>query len=321
MSQDNESKTNDVIPRACGLLIIEVENSNPNGDPDRDSDPRQRPDGLGEISPVSFKRKLRDIVDAKALEVWPTLKKRLQKKGIAIVDAEYGILEKRGRDRKVIVKEIQDGTFDYKYWDARLFGNTFLESKEKTEKELGRRLSEEEWATLRRNIKSGCVQFGMGISLKPVEIRRHTETNKAGVGDKDKSGEEKQQGMAPLGCRYVVQGLYAMPFFVNPHSAHYSKCRQADLEVLFQLIPAAYPLTASKARPSVSVRLAHYLEHVDALGSFHDLRTIEALKKHVGSDSWSEADARQFLAEYTPKFARYRELVAGIEITPDQLTS
>ena len=59
MSQTDESKTNDVIPRACGLLVIEVENSNPNGDPDRDSDPRQRPDGLGEISPVSFKRKPR----------------------------------------------------------------------------------------------------------------------------------------------------------------------------------------------------------------------------------------------------------------------
>jgi CRISPR-associated protein Csd2 len=50
---------NDNIKRSTGLLIIEVVNSNPNGDPDRESDPRQRPNGLGEISPVSFKRKLR----------------------------------------------------------------------------------------------------------------------------------------------------------------------------------------------------------------------------------------------------------------------
>ena len=47
----------DTIKRATGLLVIEVVNSNPNGDPDRESDPRQRPDGCGEISPVSFKRK------------------------------------------------------------------------------------------------------------------------------------------------------------------------------------------------------------------------------------------------------------------------
>ena len=49
--------------RATGLLVIEVVNSNPNGDPDRESDPRQRPDGRGEISGVSFKRKLRDLLE------------------------------------------------------------------------------------------------------------------------------------------------------------------------------------------------------------------------------------------------------------------
>ena len=35
------------IKRATGLLVIEVVNSNPNGDPDRESDPRQRPNGCG----------------------------------------------------------------------------------------------------------------------------------------------------------------------------------------------------------------------------------------------------------------------------------
>ena len=48
--------------RATGLLILEVVNSNPNGDPDRENDPRQRPTGLGEISPVSVKRKIRDLI-------------------------------------------------------------------------------------------------------------------------------------------------------------------------------------------------------------------------------------------------------------------
>lgn len=51
------------IKRATGLLVIEAVNSNPNGDPDRESDPRQWPNGRGEISPVSFKRKLRDLLD------------------------------------------------------------------------------------------------------------------------------------------------------------------------------------------------------------------------------------------------------------------
>ncbi len=53
----------DEMKRATGLLVIEVVNSNPNGDPDREADPRQRPNGCGEISPVSFKRKVRDLLD------------------------------------------------------------------------------------------------------------------------------------------------------------------------------------------------------------------------------------------------------------------
>lgn len=308
MSEKTESKPNQGIARACGLIVIEVVNSNPNGDPDRDSDPRQRPDGLGEISPVSFKRKLRDIVEAKAADIWPAVKARLKSRGFDTKDGDYDVLEKRGRDRRTIVKEIQDGAFDAKYWDARLFGNTFLESKDKTEKDLGRKLTDEEWATLRRNIKSGVVQLGMGISLSPVEIRRHTETNKAGV------ESDKGSGMAPLGCRYVVHGIYTMPFFVNPQSAHYSKCTLADLELMLQLIPAVYALTASKARPCVSVRFAHYLEHQDALGSFPDLRVLEKLTGKAEETAWNEAAAKAFLEANAPKFACYRELVSGIEI-------
>ena len=49
--------------RGTGLLIIEVCGSNPNGDPDAEGEPRTiGADRRGLISPVSFKRKLRDIV-------------------------------------------------------------------------------------------------------------------------------------------------------------------------------------------------------------------------------------------------------------------
>ena len=92
------------INRATGLLILEVVNSNPNGDPDRESDPRQRANGQGEISPVSFKRKLRDLVEAKDQPVFQSLKERL-----CLEDGCYEILESRGRNREAIKKEMSDG--------------------------------------------------------------------------------------------------------------------------------------------------------------------------------------------------------------------
>ena len=67
-----------LVPRITGLLILEVRKSNPNGDPERESSPRQRPDAKGEISPVSVKRKLRDLVSEKEGVVWQEVKKTLE---------------------------------------------------------------------------------------------------------------------------------------------------------------------------------------------------------------------------------------------------
>ncbi|MDP2895132.1 MAG: type I CRISPR-associated protein Cas7, partial [bacterium] len=119
------AETNGIV-RATGLLVIEVINSNPNGDPDRESDPRQRPDGRGEISPVSFKRKIRDLVETKEGPVWKQIAETFHP---PLSAEQFVILESRGRDRKAIEKEIKDGLFQEKYWDGRVFGNTFLEKE------------------------------------------------------------------------------------------------------------------------------------------------------------------------------------------------
>ena len=255
----NEQDTNKIV-RATGLLVIEVINSNPNGDPDRESDPRQRPDSRGEISPVSFKRKVRDLIENKDGDVWKEIAKELELK-----EEQFMILESRGRDRKTIGKELNDGVFSDKYWDGRVFGNTFLEEGAAD------------------TIKTGVVQFGLGLSVAPITISRHTNTNKAGV------QEGKDRGMAPMGYRFVPHGVYCMPFFVNPTAAHKSGCTKEDINVLLRVIPYAYPHTRSHARPMVEVRHAWYIEHKSALGSCSDFALITALtpKKEDNPDEAS----------------------------------
>jgi CRISPR-associated protein Csd2 len=271
---------NDNIKRSTGLLIIEVVNSNPNGDPDRESDPRQRPNGLGEISPVSFKRKLRDLIENTEGPVFTDVCKKL---GLNNKD-EFKILESRGRDRKTITlemgkdirkfdqEEFLKNPFVKKYWDGRLFGNTFLE-------EGGNK----------GYIKTGVAQFTMGLSVAPVLIQRHTNTNKAGV------EEGKTQGMAPLAYRVVEHGVYCMPFYVNPSHAYKSGCTQKDVDLMKALIPYAYDHTRSAIRPDVRIRHAWYMEHQNSLGSCADWKLIDALTpKRMGSDpmqpstSWSD---------------------------------
>lgn len=251
------AKEKEEINRATGLLVIEVRNSNPNGDPDRESDPRQRNDNRGEISPVSFKRKLRDLVEDKEGPVWMGVSKELKK-----ADERYFILESRGRDRAEIQKELKNGSFKDKYWDGRIFGNTFLEEGAST------------------SVKAGVVQFGLGVSISPVEIERLTNTSKSGV------QEGKDRGMAPMAYRIVKHGIYCMPFFVNPTAAVKTGCTQEDIDLLLNLIPYAYQHSASYIRPSVEIRHAWYVEHKSALGSCSDFALIDALtpKRKEGFD-------------------------------------
>ena len=250
------------VKRFTGLLIIEVVNSNPNGDPDRESDPRQRPDGRGEISPVSFKRKVRDLVHAKEGPVWKAMQTEMD-----LNADKFMILESRGRDRKQIEGELKEESFQGKYWDGRVFGNTFLEEG------------------VADTIKTGVAQFGLGLSVAPIEISRHTNTNKAGV------QEGKDRGMAPMGYRFVPHGVYCMPFFVNPSMAHKSGCTQQDIDLLFKVIPHAYAHTRSHARPLVDLRHAWVIEHKSALGSCSDFAIIDALTPTSNDDSTTPSNA------------------------------
>ena len=276
------------VKRFTGLLIIEVVNSNPNGDPDRESDPRQRPDGRGEISPVSFKRKVRDLIEAKDGIVWKEIQTEMN-----LCEDRFGILESRGRDRKQIVDELNDGSFQGNYWDGRVFGNTFLEEGAAD------------------TIKTGVVQFGLGLSVTPVEISRHTNTNKAGV------QEGKDRGMAPMGYRFVPHGVYCMPFFVNPSMAHKSGCTQQDIDLLFKVIPYAYAHTRSHARPLVDLRHAWVIEHRSVLGSCSDFEIIDALTPVRNGDptdpsnTWSDYTVpTQLSDDLAARISYLRDLIA-----------
>ena len=275
------------IKRATGLLIIEAVNSNPNGDPDRESDPRMRDNGLGEISPVSVKRKIRDLVGEHDAPFFQNLPE------IFLQEADrYCILESRGRDRNAIKAEMSKKTKDFnetaflsspfvkKYWDARVFGNTFLE-------EGGNK----------GYIKTGVVQMGMGLSISPIRIVRHTNTNKAGV------QEGKNAGMAPLAFRVVEHGVYCMPFFVNPNYAGKSGCTAKDIELLKLAIPYLYDLNRSAIRPDVRLRHAWYIEHKNNLGSCPDYLLLEALTpERIGnpmdpSEKWGDYQDKTGLPE------------------------
>jgi Cas7 group CRISPR-associated protein Csh2 len=269
---EHKVMTDSQVPRITGLLVIEVRKSNPNGDPERESSPRQRPDAKGEISPVSIKRKLRDLMEEKEEILWNAVRAEL-----TLPDGDqYEILESRERGWKELKEkdETKRATeawertsqlmnsdfpcFKKRYWDARLFGNTFLE---KAKEESG----------IQNTIRSGVAHFAVGVSVAPIEIEFSTWTKKA------PAEAEKTRGMAPMAFRVVKHGLYTVPFFVNPTQARKTGCSAADVEIMFRLLKYAYPHTRSVIRTQVEIIHAHTVQHKNPLGSFSDFALLDAL--------------------------------------------
>jgi len=285
-AKEQQTMTENQVPRITGLLIIEVRKSNPNGDPERESSPRQRPDGKGEISPVSIKRKLRDLIEQRDETLWQSLTSK-----IALPEGyEYEILESRERGWKDLkdADETKRATeawgktsslinsdfpgFQKRYWDARLFGNTFLE---KAKEEKG----------IQNTIRAGVAHFGVGVSVAPIEIEFSTWTKKA------PAQEDKTRGMAPMSFRVVKHGLYTVPFFVNPTQARKTGCTAADVQLMLHLLKHAYPHTRSVIRTEVEIIHAHVMQHSDALGSFSDFALLDALAPKRVPDKTKPSEA------------------------------
>jgi len=220
------------------------------------------------ITGVSFKRKVRDIVLRKDGQVWPKVAPLLaivQNNGSwTRAGYEFEILESREHNRGDIDRLIKDNFdgFKRRFWDARVFGNTFLEEG------------------VGDTIRAGVAQFGLAVSVSPVRVHRLTKTKMAPAQGGSDGEEGPTRGMAPLAHRVVEHGVYTMPFFINPTGAQGKRgtgCQPFDIHLLLKLIRYAYPHTKSDIRPLVEVRHAWYAEHEDGLGSFSEFEFIEAM--------------------------------------------
>ena len=207
------------IKKVYGAAIVQATTSNPNGDPDNDGAPRKDINDYGMISPVAFKRRLRDSV-ARRSDAWQGVVDEL---GISSKEAEerFQIYVLKDRKPEAIKKEVENiDNFHSKYWDARVFGNTILESSER--------------GGSRDSVRCGVVTVYTGKSLAPVDLGAQTFTRVAGI------QEGKDQGMGIECHKYVEHAIYLQPFCVNPERAKETGVEQKDINVLLGLVPHLY---------------------------------------------------------------------------------
>jgi CRISPR-associated protein Csd2 len=230
------------------LILFEVTNGNPNGDPDSGNMPRVDPStSLGLISDVCLKRKVRNFVqffppssNGKGYDILiqpGAVIERSQKK--AIDETEKPI----AADKRSHAERVKDWICEH-YYDVRTFGQVISTGDSV--------MKGSTFGQIR-----GPVQFTFGRSFHPVLPVEITITRCAVTKEADAAKERT------MGQKYIVPyALYAAKCYISPPFAEQTGFDQKDYDVLIEALTHLFDHDRSAARGDMVVRGLFDFEHV-----------------------------------------------------------
>ena len=238
------------------VVYFDVENGNPNGDPDAGNMPRVDPEtGLGLVTDVCLKRKIRNYVET-AKEDAPGYKIYIKDgvplnrsdneafKALGIKAAALDEAKKKDPDIDLKIRDWMCANF----YDIRAFGavmTTFVKGR------------------LNCGQVRGPVQLGFARSVEPVIPQEVTITRVAITTEEDavKKGTE-------MGRKYIIpHGLYKCEGYVSANLARKTTgFSDEDLKVLWDAIFNMFENDHSAARGKMAVRELIIFRHDTELG-------------------------------------------------------
>lgn len=250
------------------VILFDVENGNPNGDPDAGNMPRTDPEtGYGLVTDVCLKRKIRNFVET-AKEGTPGYRIYV-KDGVPLnrSDAEacayVGVDEKKLKEAKKKDEKLDEKLRDFmcsNFYDIRTFGavmTTFVKG------------------ALNCGQVRGPVQLGFARSVDPILPQEVTITRVAITteADAEKKGTE-------MGRKYIVPyGLYRAEGYISANLARKTTgFSDADLELLWQAILNMFELDHSAARGNMAVRKLIVFKHDSELGNAPAYKLFDLIK-------------------------------------------
>src|SRR6266511_257310 len=261
------------------VLLFDVQDGNPNGDPDAGNQPRIDPEtGHGLVTDVCLKRKVRNYV----------LLSREGKQGLDLYVKEQAVLaqqhakaydalklEKTKEKKKASDADDVEKARDWmcrNFVDVRTFGAVMS-------------LKEANAGQVR-----GPVQLTFARSVAPVVALEHAITRVAVATTKE--SEEQGGDNRTMGRKTTLPyGLYVGHGFVSPQLAAQTGFSQEDLGLLWEAFGRMFEVDRSAARGLMALRRLLVFEHESALGSAPAHRLFD-LVKVVQKDS--SKPARQY---------------------------
>lgn len=242
------------------VLLFDVKDGNPNGDPDAGNLPRLDAEtGNGLVTDVCLKRKVRNFVQlAKqgeaGYDIFVKEKAILNNAIDEAYDSEVVKAQKKDADKTDAARQFMCA----KYFDIRTFGAVMS-----TGKNAGQ--------------VRGPVQMTFGRSIDPIVSSEHSITRMAVATEAE---AEKQKGdNRTMGRKFTVPyGLYVSHGFISAHLAAQTGFTTDDLNVFWEALEKMFWEDHSAARGEMNVRGLYVFEHDSALGRAPAHELFEKIK-------------------------------------------
>ncbi len=303
------------------VVLFDVTNGNPNGDPDAGNMPRLDPEtNKGLVSDVSLKRKLRNYIELAKGDA----------QGFGIYVREGSILNEQHRKAYAALRPDNDKVAKEKslnpqnddeaiklrmfmcdnFFDVRTFG-----------------------AVMSTGINCGQVrgpvQFSFAQSIEPIVPQEITITRMAATNEAEKkaqiegSDDNQRTENRTMGRKHIVPyGLYRAHGFISAKLSERTGFSENDLNVLLEAVENMFEHDRSAARGEMAVRRLIVFKHNYALGNApaHKLfdrikvgRNIDGEFKTIGDQSYDNRGPARSFDDYLVTIDR-DHLPEGVEI-------
>ncbi len=244
------------------MVLFTVKNANPNGDPLDGNRPRTTYSGLGEVSDVCIKRKIRNRLQDMGEKIFVQSNDRCNDQKPSLSERASSTIKKGANNEEYAEQACKEWT------DVRAFGQVFAfkKSKETGEVSVGVR---------------GPVTIHQSLSCSPIDITSMQITKSVNSETADKKSSDT------MGLKHYVEfGLYQLKGSVNVQLAEKTGFSEDDAEKIKECLRTLFVNDASAARPDGSMEVVrmYWWKHNNKIGQYSSAKVHRSVEITLNSD-------------------------------------
>ncbi|GHT06613.1 type I-C CRISPR-associated protein Cas7/Csd2 [Endomicrobiia bacterium] len=253
------------------VVIFKVKSANPNGDPLNENMPRTLADGIGEVTDVCIKRKIRNrLLD---------MNKDIFVQSDDYKKDKYSSLQERANEEIGKISETSDFSTKAceKWMDVRAFGQVFAYEKGSS---IGIR---------------GPVTIRTAFSKEPIIVISDQITKSVNGKINKKGNDSDDEGMTSdrMGMKHWIrEAIYVFYGAMNPQLAEKTAFTDEDAKDIKDVLPKLFEKDASSARPEGSMEILKviWFEHNSPAGQYSSAKVHGSIKIDNSGNIENEKD-------------------------------